>query len=354
MQKYINYLKENFLTPEQYILRKFNDHEVILLGEDHAVKDTLNMVITLIPLLYHSGVYNLGMEFGASEDQADLDRLITSEEYDETQARNLLFTYNVKWAYKEYAEIYKAVWKLNKSLPKDAKKFRIVNLSYIYNWEGFSGMRTPISLRKVFHKGNIAAFRADLVEKEILAKSEKLFVLTGTPHAFTKLKNPVLDYNADQFYILQGDGFGNRLYEKFGSKICTILMHQPAVNIDTLLPDTTGGMQTIEAVMESVHNKPGGFDLENTAMGDIPDVNYHPVPYKNFTLKEVSDGYIFLKPIRQQQGCTVDYEYLEGKTFEEVQKNWPDKDWIPVPQNEKEYWQEVEGYVDLRKRYFRE
>lgn len=92
------------------------------------------------------------MEFGASEDQPELDRLINSEQYDEMEARRLMFNYNVKWAYKEYADIYKAAWKLNKSLPMDARKFRILNLSYIYNWDGFSGMRTPKTLKRYFTK----------------------------------------------------------------------------------------------------------------------------------------------------------------------------------------------------------
>ncbi len=65
----------------------------------------------------------------------------------------------------------------------------------------------------------------------------------------------------------------------------------------------------------------------------------------------MSDGYIFTKPINKQQGCTVDYSYLEGKNYEEVQNNWPDNDWNPIPKDEEEYWKVIEGYVDLRKRY---
>lgn len=354
MKKYIDYLKENFLTPEQYIISKFKEHQVILLGEDHAVKNNLDLVINLIPLLYEAGIYNFGMEFGASEDQEDLDLLITSEEYDEAKARRLMFNYNVKWAYKEYTEIYKAAWKLNKSLPKDAKKFRILNLSYVYDWEGFSGMRTPVSFKNIFHKGNIEAFRAKLVEREILSKGEKLLVLTGTPHAFTKFKNPVFEGNADQFYILQCGWFGNRLYEKFGSRIFNIILHQPVMNKNTLLPDITDGIKTIETVMEGLGNKSSGFDLVSTVMGDIQDDSYNSIPYENFTLKEVSDGYIFTAPIRELKGCTVDYEYLKDKSFQEIQNNWPDKDWTPIPNNEEEYWNRIEEYVNLRKRYLLE
>lgn len=98
-------------------------------------------------------------------------------------------------------------------------------------------------------------------------------------------------------------------------------MHQPLMNINTLLPDTTRGIKTIETVMESLNNEPVGFDLVNTVIGHIPDDSYYSIPYKN---------------------------------FQEVQTNWPDKDWTPIPKNEEEYWKEIERYVDLRKRYFME
>ena len=48
----------------------------MLLAEDHGIRHNLKLVHALIPWLYQAGVYTLGMEFGASEDQADLDQLV--------------------------------------------------------------------------------------------------------------------------------------------------------------------------------------------------------------------------------------------------------------------------------------
>jgi hypothetical protein len=352
MEKFVSYLEENFLSPEDYILKKFKAHDVILLGEHHAIKDNLQLLINIIPRLYEAGIYNIGMEFGASEDQEALDKLVNSKDYDEEEARRLMFSYNVKWPYKEYMDVYRAAWELNKSLPENAKKFRILNLSYVYNWKDYSGRRTPYNAKKIFYKGNTEVYRAKLIENEILDKQEKLLVLTGTVHAFTRYKYPIYDGTADEFYSLQGGWLGSRLYEKYGSKVFTILLHQPFQDVDTLIFKRTSALETIEKIMKNFNNTPMGFDLLNTVMGDIRDDSYYSMTYDNFSLKDMFDGYIFIRPLTELEGCTVDYEFIKGKSYEEVTANYPDKDWSPIPSNEKEYWKIIEDFVDLKKRYF--
>lgn len=129
-----NYIQEKGMGPSQYLISKFQRYDLVLLGEDHAIKDHLDFVKDLIPGLYENGVTNLCMEFGAFEMQNKLDSLMNAEEYNEQLARDMMFYYNVGWAYKEYTDIYRKVWEFNKTLPADKKKFRIVNLSYQYDW----------------------------------------------------------------------------------------------------------------------------------------------------------------------------------------------------------------------------
>ena len=76
----------------------------------------------MIPKLYAHGIYMLGMEFGAYEDQKQLDSLINAPRYNENLARQLMFNYNTRWAIVEYMNLYKAAWEWNHSLPEQAKK----------------------------------------------------------------------------------------------------------------------------------------------------------------------------------------------------------------------------------------
>ena len=106
------------MRPDKYLLSKFDDADVILLAEDHAVKENLLFIHHLIPQLYRRGIRLLGMEFGAAEDQSLLDSLLVAPEFNESVAREIMRNYNVMWPVKEYMEVYRAAWKLNRSFAR--------------------------------------------------------------------------------------------------------------------------------------------------------------------------------------------------------------------------------------------
>ena len=134
-------LKANGKPPGEYVVSKFATADVVLLGEDHAIKQNLAFVRSLIPLLYKAGVTNLVMEFGAEEDQAKLDALVTAPSFDDAVAKQLMFHYNTMWSWLDYREIYKAAWDFNRHLAPGSKPFRILNMSYVFDWSGFPGVR---------------------------------------------------------------------------------------------------------------------------------------------------------------------------------------------------------------------
>ncbi|KOO46494.1 ChaN family lipoprotein [Priestia koreensis] len=342
----MNHLKENLLSPEKYVIKKCKKYPIVLLAERHAVKQNLDFVNKMIPALYNAGIYHLGMEFGASEDQDALDELITGETFDEELAKKLIFNYNVKWPYKEYWELYRAAWELNSKVGKGAQKFRILNLSYKYNWKEFSGVRTPQSCSKIFHKGNIEKYRFHLIEKEIMDKNERILILTGTIHALTRYHYPQYDETASNF-IRFNDGFlGNLIYQKYPSHVFSILLHQRFSDKESLIEDRSpANGQIEELITEFDHVVPMGFDLIDTVMGELKDDSYYSTGYSDFRLKDLFDGYLFLSPLNKLKGCTVDPHFLNRQLFLDVQVNYPDKDWARVPETQEEYWQEVNSYV---------
>ncbi|HSD13594.1 MAG TPA: hypothetical protein VLB74_02990, partial [Flavobacterium sp.] len=352
IDKSIEYLSKNKMSPQEYIVSKFASKDIILLSEEHRVKENLELVKSLIPVLYKNGVTIIGMEFGASENQKTLDSLILAPEYNEDLARKLMFNYNSGWVFKGYTDLYKAVWSFNRSLSKSAKKFRILNLSYRYNWSSFSGYRTPEKMKKVFYKGNTEAYRFGIVEKEIVAKGEKILILTGDIHAFTRYKFPVYDFLGEDFVRLENGYFGNLLYAKYPQKVFTIFLHKPFMN----LPDTKPNMVSpangaIEAIMQKRNNEPVGFDLVNTPLGKLRDDSYYSMGYKNFTLEDIYDGYVYLKPIKKLSGCEIDTAFLTEKNWEQALENVADPDWRPRPKSLEEYWKQILEYADVPKIY---
>src|SRR5579862_8983914 len=72
------YLAAHQETPEDYVIGKFQNHDIVFLGELHHVQQNLDFVQRLIPKLYASGIYTLGWEFTNTEDQASLDQLLNA------------------------------------------------------------------------------------------------------------------------------------------------------------------------------------------------------------------------------------------------------------------------------------
>lgn len=336
-------------SPEQYVVNKFERVDVVLLAEEHALRHNLLLAQRLIPLLHQAGVYNFGMEFGANEDQAALDALVAGERYDEAQARRLMFNYNVGWAFQEYMDIYRAAWQLNRSLPSGARKFRILNLSYRYDYASFNGARTPAVMAKVYHKGSADAFRANVVQREILARGEKLLVLTGSVHAFTRYQIPLPDYNADGFWRLEDRHLGNRLQRLAPGRVATIFLHQP-------FPGKFGGQSypaggALDQVLTQLGSRPVGFDLTG-AIGELADDSYYAIGHPDFRLRDLADGYIYEMPFDRYQGCQIDEHFLTEQNWPQARREIPDFPGIhPPPATREQYLQKIREYVDLRQRY---
>jgi len=348
----IKYLNKNNSSPQEYIIDKFSNADIILLAEDHRVKENLDFLGSLIPQLYKNGIFTIGMEFGAYEDQKLLDSLVTAETYDENLARQLMFNYNPGWAFKEYMDIYRCAWAYNQTLKKNERKFRILNLSYKYNWAAFSGQRTPENMKNVFYNGNIEFFRFKMVENEIIRKNEKVLILTGDVHAFTKYHFPFYDFASPNYVRFDSTYFGNLIHAKYPKKVFSILLHKPFYNYPNkkpLLISPANGK--IEQIMSLLTNQPMGFDLMNTPLGNLPDSSYYSMGYPNFKLSDFYDGYIFLKPIKQLSSCTIDTLFLNEANWQEAFKNIPDPDWHPKPNSLAAYWEQIYNFADVVKYY---
>ena len=292
------------------------------------------------------------MEFGAYEDQKLLDSLVTAETYDENLARQLMFNYNPGWAFKEYMDIYRCAWAYNQTLKKNERKFGILNLSYKYNWAAFSGQRTPENMKNVFYNGNIEFFRFKMVENEIIRNNEKILILTGDVHAFTKYHFPFYDFASPNYVRFDSTYFGNLIHAKYPKKVFSILLHKPFYNYPNkkpLLISPANGK--IEQIMSLLSNQPMGFDLMNTPLGNLPDSSYYSMGYPNFKLSDFYDGYIFLKPMKQLSSCTIDTLFLNEANWQEAFKNIPDPDWHPKPNCLAAYWEQIYNFADVVKYY---
>ncbi len=345
------FIKEKGMDPSEYLVSKFKRYDLVLLGENHAIKEHLDYVKNLIPQLYENGVTNLCMEFGSFEMQNKLDSMVNAPEYNEQLARDMMFFYNVGWSYKEYTDIYRKVWEFNQTLPAGQKKFRIINISYQYDWSKYGFPKTPENMSKVFYLGTPDDFRTKIIEKEVIDKKEKALVYMGSVHAFTKYHMPILKMNNDNFCDYDTGFVGNRLYRKYPNKIFNIMLHFPLEARDkSKVSWVSPANGVIEAIMNMNNDKPVGFDLMNTPLGRLPDNSFFSLCHNDFRMEDFFDGYIFISPFRSLTGCTIDPLFFENKDWADIKKQMPDPDW-GTAENLEEYKKQIGDYVDVKKRY---
>lgn len=322
------YIRNKAISPQAYVIEKFKTYDVILLGEHHLVKQNLQFVTQLIPELYRNGIYAIGMEFGAQEDQHVLDSLVLAPAYDEQTARQIMFNYNVTWGYQEYIDVYKAAWKFNHTLPANARKFRILNLSYVFQWKDFDRKRNQASMSKVFPKGTVDKYRAQVIEREVLKSDDKILALVGTPHAYTRYGSPFYSFNADGFCAFDKNWLGNRLYARHTDKVFNILLHQPFMKeVDGQYLWVSPAKGSIEAIMAQNQHKQVGFDLLRAPLGKLSDDSQHAMCYPDFTLDQFFDGYIYLAPLKKLEGCTPIDDFVNEKNIQHAIEQFPDPEW---------------------------
>lgn len=335
---------------DDFLVSRFERADVVMLSEDHRIRQNLEFVHALIPKLHAAGVHTLVMEFGAEEDQARLDSLLSAPEYDEAVARDLLFAYNVGWAWKEYMDVYRAAWAFNRTLPEDARPFRVLNMSYRYDWSEYDGSvaRTPEIDAKIFPRGAPDVFRAGLVARAILDRpGEKAVVLTGTVHAFTRFRP---SWPAGDGTCVTGDaGLGNLLHERYPGRVLAVALHHPMPAADGTPSQPAGG------ALESLAEEQGfgvGIDLVGTPEGSLPVVADAGPCREGTTMGDVYDGYLVLAPFDRLDGCTIDDAFLTDADWPTAYLQYPDPNWHGGrPASLDELRARIRAYADVRAAY---
>lgn len=322
--KLVGYLREKGLPPEEYVAAKFEDHDIVFIGEHHFIKHDVELIRALVPVLYRRGVMDLGIEFGCYELQADADALVTAAEYDEGRARRLMFQWGSYWPYIEYLALYRAAWELNHSLPAGAPKFRIVGLDYRPRWDLLEEKMTPKLWKKVFFRGGRDRHMADVVMNEFVKKGRKALVYAGQYHAATRFSWPVYSYRRKTLVGFEAWTMGQTIYRMIRRRAFNICLHYPW--------ETTDGPKSydyplggaIDAVMKGFDSKRVGFDAVGSPFGRLPDRKavYSRLKPK-FVLRDFCDGYIFSKPFAEYEGCDVDPLFITDENLAEAVANLP-------------------------------
>jgi hypothetical protein len=374
------YVRSHHMTPEDYVLSKFKDHDVIFLGENHRFKHDPELVQRLIPLLYQSGIFTLAMEFARHEDQPLIDHLLNAPAYDESLARQIIFNQYVFWGYQEYVDIFKAAWQLNHGLPTAARKFRILGVNCSCDWsvvQKEEDFKDPTVMRRVW-RGCDEGDLARVILGEIVAKKEKALVYSGMHHAFTEYRQPIYDEATHSFVRFGDVRMGNHVYQAIGKRAFTIYLHglwPPAEGYSK--PETYAADGYIDAAMDEVEPqfRRAGFDTRGTPFGSLPgEKSIYKHGYDKFklildmlgngvgsgdmlwwgrrgfkfTLGLFCDGYIYQKPLREYEGVTPIKDFVNDRNLPQARLQSDDPRFRNA--SVEDFYREIAKSTDVRAR----
>jgi hypothetical protein len=318
------YLKMQGLAPEDYVAAKFRDHDIVFIGEHHFIKHDVEFVRSLIPVLYQTGVIDLGIEFGCNELQREADSLVTAKDYNEDLARRLMFKWGSYWPYVEYLSLYRAAWELNRLLPLGAPKFRIVGLDYRQRWDLLEENMTPELWGKVLFKGTRDRHMADVVMREFVKKGRKALVYAGQYHASTRFAFPEYDFKKKKVTQFDEETMGQLVCRKIRGRAFCICLHCPWETIEgpKAYDYPLGG--AIDRVMKGFESKRVGFDVCGGPFEHLADAKaVYSQGRKSFVFGDFCDGYIFLKPFAEYKGCEVDPLFITKENLAEAVEYLP-------------------------------
>jgi hypothetical protein len=295
--------------PTRYLVRQFSNHDIVFVGEMHGVQQNLEFLQALIPNLYAAGVYNLGYEFSLYKDQERIDRLLTSDRYDPHEIETLLLGIDLTYVVQEYADVYKAAWQFNRTLPPTARHFRIVALNLDTN------SQTPTDAwggQRLNSHDTDNIFWAQVISKEILAKHEKALIYSGSGHSYTRFF----------FQRTQDNSIsaGNLVHNFIPGRVATIWLHGDG--------DRKALTRQIDDVIEAGGGggRAFGFDTRDTPFGQLPLSIAGYVFGKQkcgpFTLGDVADGYIWLAPRTKLNGVRFIKGFINSDNVTEIERQW--------------------------------
>ncbi len=304
------YLDNNWKSPENYIIDKFDNYDYVFIGEYHRIKHDVELIKDLIPRLYKKGIYNLGFEFGNYQYQHLSDCLLNLTHFDRKLARKIMFKSLPTWNYKEYIDIYETAWVVNHSEHSDNNKtFRIINLSADYD---------PCKEGGAWKDIDPDVFMGNVILNEIVNKNEKALIYSGIHHAFTKYKFPIYDEQIDS---LEGYGIrmGNIVYDKVKDKSFTIFLHSPWPSAKDYNKTVLPVEGIIDSLMKQYDNKRVGFDVIKSPFGKLTSPNsYYKYGQSNFTLDKFCDGYIYQKELKNYQPMTIEKNFFTENNLQEL------------------------------------
>ena len=310
--------ENNAQDPYQYVLNEFNNHDIIFLGENHRIRNDLLFMQKLIPMLYDIGIRNMGFEFALNKDSLLIKEVITNKDFfDQEKANQIIFNLSPYWGFKEYIDLFRSAWEVNKSLPDDAEQFMIYGIMHDFDFSHLEKRSDEfnedvmLKVRKGVPDGD--QFMANCIINDFVNKNKKALIYCGIHHAFTG-------------YEGHGKRTGVIVRKKTGNRTMTISLHYPwgskeGSKYRTVYP--VNGY--IDSFIRKKKSKDFAFgiNVNNTSFGNLIDTTSTYIRENDLKLSSFCDGYIYLNSFSTDEGVTTQDAFITRENIKYARPQLP-------------------------------
>jgi hypothetical protein len=296
LQSYASYIQNNVSDPCEFISRQFEKHDIVLIGEPHRRLQDVEFIKSLIPYICKKNkIRVIAWEFGASSHQADVDSLVTASEFDERKAISLMRRWSYYWNFKEYLDIYRLIWNLNREIPPGQEKIRFLQLDQLVSYRQLYSADPQERQKALLSLENRDRNMSEVFDQEVMQKGKKALWYSGLTHAFTRYRQHLAFFMTKKGKERRA---GNFLFDKYGNRLYMVALHQTVKNrLGLFFVKSSywyypfGGV--IDKVYENVR-RPFAFDASTSSFGELKDKysEYSLDLWGGLKLKEFCDGYV--------------------------------------------------------------
>lgn len=300
--------------PVNYVVECFQrGNHWVFLGEYHRVRQDINLVLDLIPVLHrNTEVRCLALEFLTREGTEEANRLVTQATFDRYKAMEFFRRQDTTWDYEEYFDILETVWRSNRELGASRGYFRLVGLQPAIDWELLNYGDAESSRREKEKQDHYDSFMATALDDQVLSKGVPALIYTGIAHSTAKFKEYWI--GTDRQLVRMG----NLVYrEPYKSRMWFIALHAPFFD-----SGTRREVYPFNGILDRLmplYRQDLGFDVVGSPFANLRDRNPSPHSQTAYAFGELFDGYIIHKtPIREYQGITRIPDWIN----DEAQYSW--------------------------------
>jgi hypothetical protein len=306
-ERLLAYWRDHSLSPLDYVVAKFQDHDWVFLGEYHRILHDVVLVNALIPALHErTPVRHLALEFLCRDRTDEANRLITSTKLGHRQAINFFRDQFVAWSYQEYVEVFLTAWESNRRLAGELGPFQLVGLHPCPDYEvmnyGEDKAAATVEREKLDKYDDVMA---EALQEMLLSKNLPALIYTGIAHSTAKYPEYWVG-TEDQLVRM-----GNMIYrEPYRERMFFIALHAPFYD-----SGTDREIYPFDGVLDRlmlVYGRDIGFDVVGTPFAELRHHKPSPYAITDFDFGELYDGYVIhAEPLKETMGVTCIQDWIQ-------------------------------------------